>query len=136
MSISVRKNVAEMVEALVFAHNAMQDKFATDGYHRDLTQVTVSPIQSQSQIVLTNVTVSVTTAVDLPTTIAMANQCLAVLDMHMQDTQAHLIRDGYNDPLVDGYASAFDQTSVNKLLNAMKVLFVVHQSQTGVHPNA
>jgi len=135
MAISCRKNVVEMVEALVFAHNALQNKVATDGYHRDLTQVTSSPIFNQSGITVTNVTVSAAAATDLPTSITLTNQLLAVLDMHCMDDQVHLIRDTVNDPVIDGYAPAFDLPSVQVALNALKVLFVAHQTQSGVHAN-
>ena len=55
MAISCRKNSEEMLQALVFAHNSMQASVATDGYHRDLTQITSCPLSDQSAIVVTTV---------------------------------------------------------------------------------
>src|ERR1019366_6096142 len=116
MAISVRKNSEELVIALAFALNKMQGQVESDGYHRDLTQVTSCPIFNQSGIVLTTVTVSAPTSTDLPTTLVMANQVLAVLHMHMRDDQVHLKADLVNDGYLDGYNPAFDLPSVEALL--------------------
>lgn len=135
MAISVRKDVDELVLALSYVLNAMQSQVQTDGYHRDLTQITSAPILDYSNITVTNVTVSAPTAVDLPTTIFMANQVLAVLgNLHMPDDQVHLIKDGYNNPIVnDGYVNAVDLPSVEALLNGLTSCFVAHLTQSGVH---
>ena len=136
MAISVRKNSEELYIALAYALNAMQAQVQTAGFHRDLTQVTNSPIFNQSGIVLTNVTVSAPSATNLPTCLTFANQELAVLHMHMMDGQAHLQRDFVNDPYNDGYgAPATDLPSLEVLLNALKLLFVSHCTQAGVHVN-
>lgn len=134
MAISVRNNVSELVLALAYAVNAMQSQVQTDGYHRDLTQTTSTPILDVSGIVLTNVTVSAAAATNLATTIFSANQSLAVLgNMHMPDAQVHLKADVVNNPILDGYLPAVDLPSVEVLLNALATLFVAHLSQSGVH---
>jgi hypothetical protein len=133
MAISVRKNTEELVLALTYALNAMQSQVESDGYHRDLTQVTSCPISNVQGIVLTNVTVSAASATTLATTLTLANQVLAVLHMHMEDDQVHMHADLVNDGYLDGYSPAFDLTSVEGLLNAAQVVFSAHLAQSGVH---
>jgi hypothetical protein len=136
MAISVRKNSEEMYLALAYALNAMQGQVQTAGYHRDLTEITNSPIFTQSGIVLTQVTVSAPSATDLASALVLANQELAVLHMHLMDDQAHLIKDFVNDPYADGYAApATNLAELEVLLNALKLLFVAHCTQSGVHVN-
>lgn len=133
MAISSRKNSEELIEALVYAVNKLQANVTTPGFHRDLTQITSSPLFNQSGIVVTNVTVSAAAATDLPTTVALANNVLGVLNTHMLDDQAHLIKDTVNCPSLDGYTFAVDLPTVEVLLNAVKALFNAHLTQTGVH---
>lgn len=134
MAISCRNNTGELMLALAYALNAMQSQVQSDGYHRDLTQVTSSPILNYQSITVTNVTVSAAAATDLPTTLVLANQVLAVLgNMHMPDDQVHLKADVTNNPIIDGYLPAVDLASVEVLLNALSTLFVAHLTQSGVH---
>jgi hypothetical protein len=136
MAISVRKNVQEFMEAMAFAFNAMQSEVVTDGYHRDLTQYTTPvPVFAQASIVLTQVTVSAANATTLATLVTLTNNLLGVLNTHMLDAQAHLKADVVNAPTVDGYNQAVDLPSCEVLLNAMKLLFTAHLTQSGVHPN-
>src|ERR1700678_301201 len=105
MAISSRSDVSELVLALVFAFNAMQSELVSDGYHRDLTQNTSSPILGVDSITLSNVTVSAPSAVDLNSSVNLVNNILGVLNQHMFDDEAHLIKDLVNQPNQDGYAS-------------------------------
>jgi hypothetical protein len=143
MSISVSKEVSELVNALVLAHNSLQSQTVADGYHRDLSQVTTGNFQDPSTIVLTTLQVAGTAAAQSDTML-LANQELAVLHMHFEDAQAHLKADTVNDGYLDGYsfldgylaASATSQlASLEVNLNAMKVLYEAHRVQSGVHPN-
>lgn len=134
MAISVRKDPDEVLKAIVFAHNAMQSQVVTDGYHRDLSQVTTGDV-FQGTPTLTTLQVSLSNAVDLPSVVALANQLLAVCHMHMSDGEAHLLADRTNDPVVDGYVPAVDLTSVEALLNAIKALYNAHLTASGVHPH-
>ena len=144
MAITVRNNVDELVLALAFAYNALQTALVEDGYsvvHRDFTQSTTPvPVLNVSQLVVTNLTVSATNASDLPSTVVLANQELGLLNTHMFDAQAHLIKDLVNQPGLDGYNTinpanfsdgGLAQVIIN--LNAMALLLVAHQSQAGVH---
>ena len=142
MAIQSRSDVSELVLALVYAHNAMQSELVSDGYHRDLTQNTNGPLLDEANIKLTTVTVSLGNAVDLASTVALGNQLLGVLNQHMFDDQAHLVRDLVNQPNQDGYLtvqanldadSGLSEIIVN--LNALKVLFNAHLTASGVHPN-
>lgn len=136
MAISVRKNPSEFIEAMAFAFNKMQSAVVTDGYHRDLTQLTSPvPVFSQSSIVLTNLTVTAANATTLATLVTLTNNLLGVLNTHMLDDQAHLKKDLVNAPNQDGYAFAVDLPTCEVALNAMKLLFTAHLTQSGVHPN-
>lgn len=139
MAISVRSNIDEMVLALALAHNTQQStvsgSFGAGDFHRDLTQTTSGPLLDLDGVVVTTVTVSAATAVDLPTTKVLANQMFGVLNLHMLDDQAHLIKDAVNLVVIDGYQTmlAVDLPSSIVLLNALKVVFNDHLVQTGVH---
>jgi hypothetical protein len=141
MAISVRKDDQELLLALAYALNAQQSDFTqslADGYfHRDQTQSTNGPLFALNSITLTNVTVSATNAVDLGTTVALANQLFGIMVLHMSDDQVHLKFDNVNVPTLDGYQVqlASDLPSVEVLLNALKVLFDAHLTQSGVHQN-
>jgi hypothetical protein len=142
MAISSRDNVDELVLALAYAYNAAQSVLVTDGYHRDLTQNTSSPILDEGAITVTTVTVSDANASNLATLVTLSNQILGVLNQHMFDDEAHLLRDYVNQPNEDGYFSVqanlfsdggLAESIVN--LNAMKALFTAHLTQSGIHPN-
>lgn len=136
MAISCRNNVDELVLALAFAHNAMQSELCSDGYHRDLTQNTTSPILNEGGISVTTVTVSAPAATNLATTVVLTNQLLGVLNQHMFDDQAHLIKDLVNQPNQDGYTQVTASLDADgglsesiTLLNALKILFNSHLTQ-------
>lgn len=144
MAITVRKNVDELVLALAYALNSMQTLVVEDGYsvvHRDLTQSTTPvPVLNASTLVVTTLTANAPTATNLATTLVLANQELGLLNTHMFDAQAHLIKDLVNQPGLDGYVpinpanftdGGLAEVIVN--LNAMALLLVAHQTQAGVH---
>ncbi len=142
MAISCRNDVSELVLALAFAHNQAQNALVTDGYHRDLTQNTTGPILAVSDVVVTSVVVGATNATTLPTLVTLVNQVLGVLNQHMLDSQAHLKKDLVNLPNQDGYLAVqsnlftdagLAQSIVN--VNALKLLFTAHLTQSGVHAN-
>ena len=122
-----------MLEALAYLHNQVQSQLQTDGYHRDVLQVTQSPVFNQS---FTVTTVSITaTSTDgyLASAVTLANQCLAVFTMHCADDQAHLLQDFTDNPTLDGYTPAVDLPSLIVVVNALKALFTAHLTASGVH---
>jgi hypothetical protein len=145
MAISSRNNVDELVLALVYAVNSLQSKVVEDGYtcvHRDLTQNTNGPLLNEGSIVVSTVTVSAPSATNLASLVVLSNQLLGVLNQHMFDDQAHLVKDFTNQPNQDGYVSVqanlfadggLAACIVN--LNAMRLLFTAHLTQAGVHLN-
>ncbi len=136
MAITVRKSLDSVVWALVAAHNLKQDDGSiTDGYHRDLSQVTTGDPSDPASITLTTLQVTAATASSLPTSITLTNNIIGVLSTHMADAHAHLLADATNNPTVDGYIAAIDLTTVKTNLNACKALFNAHLTQTNVHPN-
>lgn len=77
-------------------------------------------------------TVTAATAVDLPTSITLANQIRQVLNQMMADSVAHLVADTTNPVSA---AVAVDLPSVETLLNACKTSFNAHLTQANVHIN-
>lgn len=78
----------------------------------------------------TLLTVGAATAADLPTSITLANQIKAVLNLHLADAYAHSAADATNTVAT---ANASDLTTVEALLNACKTAFNAHLLQSGVH---
>lgn len=141
MAISSRNTDQELMLAIAKAHNALQDALSqslSDGYfHRDLTQTTSSPIFTVGSIVVTPVVVSAANATSLPTSITLSNQLFGILNQHMSDGEAHLKSDGVNLQTLDGYQTqlASNLSTVEVLLNALKVIYNKHLTQAGVHQN-
>ena len=124
------------MEAMAYAFNQLQGKVVSDGYHRDLLQTTKSPVFTQSDCVPTTVSITLSSTDGyLASALALGNQCLAVFNMHCLDDQAHLIKDLVNLPSTDGYNTAVDLPSLEVNLNALKILFTAHLTQSGVHVN-
>lgn len=97
-------------------------------YHGDQTASAEAGDWSIAAQTLLQVTAA--TAVDLATSITMANQIRQVLNLMMADAVAHLVADTTN-PVAT--AIAVDLTSVEALLNAEKTAFNAHLAQAGVH---
>lgn len=90
-------------------------------FHADASQADATPV-----------------AVDLPTTITLANNLKAELNTHMASAcdpttgqGVHLAADATNGPIAT--ANATDLASSETLLNAIKTKFNAHLTQAGVH---
>lgn len=124
-------DVVSVANALVNMANALHDqKFLSDGYyHRDKTS-------SQSTVdgsVSTLLTVTAANASNLGTSLTLGNELRGVFSFHCKDDSSHLVKDTVND--IDGYAQATTLLTLQTLLNAMKVKYNAHLSQSGVHVN-
>jgi len=81
--------------------------------------------------VATLLTVTAAAAVDLPTSLVLANQMKAVLNIHMAEgDEVHVTADTWN---AISTADATDETSAETLANAIKTAFNAHLTQAGVH---
>lgn len=97
-------------------------------FHGDQTSAvaTADPFNPSA----TTTTVTAATAVDLPTSIALANQIKHAFNMHLADAVSHLAADTTN-PVAT--ADAVDLPSVEALLNACKTAFNAHIALASCH---
>lgn len=102
-------------------------------FHGDCTCVTTGdqmfPAVTQIQ------TLAPTNAVDLPTSIALANALKFICLNHAADTCAHKAADTTNAPTLAAIANAVDLPSVILVANGLKAFANAHYTQAGVHIN-
>lgn len=132
-TLFVRKTDSAIVRALVKQYNALHD--LVDGYgqvvqyHRDVSGVDSGNWESPASVSLQ---VSAADATDLPTSVVLANNLLAVARQHIADGEAHLLADTTNAvTLVDGYAT--DLPSVEVVANHVRLKYLAHRTQGGIH---
>ncbi len=135
MSITARRQDGEMVRASIVAHNKAL-RAITEGLstypHADASA------RTSIEGTVTILSVTVVNATTVNTTIALANACKLVWNEHLGDGGkatnswggAHKAADTTN---VVSTVDAADQGTANTLLNALKVAFNLHVSQSGVH---
>lgn len=136
-TIFSRNNSEAAFRALVQQYNALnQATLVTSQFHRDISGVAGGDFRFPTS---TTLAVSAATAVDLPTTLALAKNIQGVCHVHLPDDAAHLLSDNTYLSL-DGYAidntsGASQLSSVILLLNAAKAIINVHYTASGVHVN-
>lgn len=139
MAITVRKLTRPLALAMSAAVNAtirsIVDTVATTLPHYDITGSTSG---TDAAPVITPLAVTAATAVDLPTTIALAENIRSVMLTMMADTVAHKIADATNIALITvaTVPTAVDQGTVDTLLAALKAAHNAHCSQSGVHSHS
>ena len=102
--------------------------YETPCFHGDKTaSAEVGDFAVPTEVLLT---VSATNAVDLPTSIALANQIETVCNLHFADSVAHSAADTVNTVST---AAAVDLPTTEALLNACKTSFNAHLTQSGCH---
>lgn len=134
-TIYAQKDAESLNRALVKAFNDFHDATVVtygDGYHRDITSTVSGDWRFPGGTALT---VSAANATDLVTSLTLAENIRGVLFYHMKDGSAHNTKDGYNTAfhdgyVSDGYSSLKNLTDLQKFLNATKVNFNAHLTQT------
>lgn len=132
MAYTVRKGDNSLQYAVVKALNSLRaEDAAKDGYfHADVTSTTSGGFTNPTATALT---VGAATAVDLATSITMANEIKHKYNVHCADAVAHKAADTANTVST---ADATDLTSLETLLNAIKTKFNLHIASTTYHYTA
>lgn len=127
MAFQINKSLNAQVFGLIAAHNDRQNASVASLFHSDITAITTAT--DYRYPTATNLTITVANATDLATSIALANECQRVLNIHWQDTYAHKTA---VSP-VDATPAAVDLATGQTLANALKAAFNTHLSAANVH---
>jgi hypothetical protein len=135
------------VAALVYQVNVLRQSAAKAGtfFHADVTSNATAGdpmVRDGSGLTATSAAVTLpANAVDLPSSILLANALQALLATHAADAisshasaaGAHLIPDTVNAPALAAVPVAVDQGTTDTLANAEKTFLNAHFTQAGVH---
>lgn len=127
MGMNIRKDLDSFLYGMAQAHNALCRDATVVGarFHADVTSSTTG---DYTQPASTALKVASANATDLPSTLAIANEALAKLNIHMADAMSHQVADTTNGPVANAVA-AVDQGTANTLLNLLKATFNAHLTQ-------
>jgi hypothetical protein len=141
MALTVRKITHSMAFALVSQLNAFLKSFVTNNAtlaypHFDTTSLQVASDYTTPSS--TPLQVTAATAVDLPSTITLAENLRSVMQAMMGDTLAHKASDATNLALITLTAAplSVDLPSVEIVLNAEKAALNAHFTQSGIHAHS
>jgi hypothetical protein len=129
MSFNVRKLPNDAVFALVAASNQQQTDAIGSFFHRDRT--CASSHQDFRSPTVTRVTVTAATASSEGTSVTLANDIKAALNLHFADSVAHSTALS----AAIATADATDVTTAITLGNACKAAFNTHRTESNVHFN-
>lgn len=127
MAYRVRRLTDAILYAFVTQHNLKQEAAVASFFHSDITQTTNSSDYRNPSV--TNLLVTAANATDLPTSLTLANQLQAYLNVHWQDAYAHKTAVSPKDTT----AKAIDLATGITLANALKAAINVHLTASNVH---
>lgn len=132
MGYSVRKGSAEVVFALVAAHNNTRRSagVVASFFHADVTSDTAGHPAALS---VTPATISAANASDLPTALVLVNQMRRRWLQHRDDDLAHKVADGL--PALTA-PEATDLATAQTLANELKADYTAHIGSTTYHYTA
>jgi hypothetical protein len=130
MAINIRKDGSLFLSGVVTAYNTVVDAGLTSQVHKDKTsqQNGTDLVPSSTPLLITAITMTTDGYY------TAANNIQGVLMAHFADDSAHLIADIVNVDF-DGYARASSAATAYALVNAIKLNYNNHGTETSVHLN-